>query len=536
MNVSAALKLGDLQKATVLAGVNGINREIKAAEVMEVPDISGWLTEGIVIISTFYSIKDSPQSQIEMFKTLINVNGAALIIKLGRYVNDLPKEMYDLANKHNMPIISIPVEVSFVNVLTALFEKIYEEKKAYRQEQLQLMNQLINTEVKSLQDFVIELSSITGDNVYFESGDNRLLVYAKKERDKKRRIFSFLSKPEELTSPQIDYTEDCVFEEDRLVIPIDESGECVGYLHVLLIKSKSLLNVLQNCSASIKEQTKLLLLKERYEIEKRYLQDNKFIHYLLEEKEQISPSYIKKYISLEENHLYGLFAFDFSFMNETLLSIQEKDLVTNYFLFKKIYEIVDRALPNTYLFNEGHFFGGLYICKNQQSRPALIEKLQHIVKQFDKEFNSNIYCGVSLAHESFHDLYKALDEVKVSIQTRNDMNLNDKIIVYESMGVNKILLKLKNDRDVLHFIEAMLETIKFDDKENGELIRTLEVFLQENGNHSKTSEKLYIHRRTLKYRLTKIESTLNINLDDSETRFLLFLLLKMRKIHENSRN
>lgn len=81
MNVKDALQLGDLQKAKILAGDKGLDRVIKAAEVMEVPDINEWLTEGILIISTFYSVKDDPEAQLSMFRKLIEVNGAGLILK-----------------------------------------------------------------------------------------------------------------------------------------------------------------------------------------------------------------------------------------------------------------------------------------------------------------------------------------------------------------------------------------------------------------------------------------------------------------------
>lgn len=535
MDVSAALKLGDLQHATVLAGSNGVNRQIKAAEVMEVPDISGWLTEGILIISTFYSIKDLPEAQIEMFKTLIKVNGAGLIIKVGRYVKELLQEMYDLANKHDMPIIVLPVDVSFVNVLTVIFERIYEEKKAYQHEQLQLMNQLVNKEVKSLKDFLIELSSITGENVYYESDDYRLLTFAKKERDKRRKNFDLLSHPQPIAKDLEDIKNqnngELIIEDDRLVIPIDDTGERVGYLHIVLKRSKALIGVLQSCIVSIKEQTKLLLLKDQYEVEKHFLQGNKFLKHLIEEKKVIQDHYVQKWLNNNGENLYGLFVLDFSSIAGTLQLYREKDQVIQYFINKKIYEFVDRELPETILCNEGSFFYGFYVCKDQQSRLLLIEKLRRIVKQVETEFNNEIYCGVSLAHDSLIDMDKAMDEAKLALQTRNDMSLNDKIIIYEQMGINKILLKLKHDTEVLHFLDMTIEALKFDDNENGELIHTLDVFLQENGNHTKASEKLFIHRRTLKYRLTKIESILNINLDDSDTRFLLYFLLKMRKIN-----
>lgn len=535
MDVSAALNLGDLQHATVLAGKKGVNRQIKAAEVMEVPDISGWLTEGILIISTFYSIKDLPEAQIEMFKTLIKVNGAGLIIKVGRYVQELPQEMYELANKHGMPIITLPVDVSFVSVLTVLFERIYEEKKAHQHEQLQLMSQLMNTGAKSLKDFLKELSSITGKNVYYESHDYRLLTFAKKEGDKRRKNFDLLSHPQPFAKDLEDIknqsNREWVIEEDRLIIPIEDTGECIGYLHVVLKRSTALIHVLQTCIVSIKEQTKLLLFKDQYEVEKRYHQENKFLKQLIQEKKVIQDQYVQKRLNTNEKNLYGLFALDLSCIEGILQSSREKDQVIKNFINKKIYEIVDRDLSETFLCNEGSYFYGLYVCNDQQSRPLIIKKLRRVVKQVENELNNEIYCGVSLAHDSLIDLYKGMDEAKLALQMRKDMGLNDKIIIYEQMGINKILLKLKHDTDVLHFLDMTIEALKSDDNENGELVHTLDVFLQENGNHSKASEKLFIHRRTLKYRLTKIESILNINLDDSNTRFLLYFLLKMTKIH-----
>ncbi|WP_408008465.1 PucR family transcriptional regulator [Pseudalkalibacillus sp. A8] len=534
MKVSAALKLEVLKEAKILAGKNGVNRRIKAAEVMEVPDINEWLTEGILIISTFYSIKDLPEAQIDMFKALIKEDGAGLIIKVGRYVKELPKEMYDLANKHDMPIIALPLNVSFVNVLTVLFEKIYEEKKTSQIEQLQLMNKLVNTEVKSLNDFLVELSSITKDNVYFESCDFRLISFSKKEKDKRRKNFSFLSLPQSAIS-SVEYKkymsiDDYIIEDDRMIIPIDEAGERVGYLNILLKNSKALVGILESSIISIKKQTKLLFLKDQYDVEKRFFQENQWIKNLFREKKVPDHFIISNRLNLECNHLYGLFALDFFNLKQSFPEISKNEMVT-HLLYKKIYEVIDQKLPSSLLFRSGHYLYGLYVCNDRQSRSMMIEIIRNIITQLELELDFDIYCGISLIHEQLTDIDKATDEAKLALRMREDISIKDKIIIYEQMGINKILLKLKNDEDVLHFTDVTLGKLKFNDNENKELIQTLSIFLEENGNHSKTSERLYIHRRTLKYRLNKIESILNINLDDSDSRFLLYLLLKIRKLN-----
>ncbi|SDY99361.1 PucR C-terminal helix-turn-helix domain-containing protein [Evansella caseinilytica] len=532
MKVSAALNLGELKKVKVIAGKNGLHRQIKAAEVMEVPDINEWLTEGILIISTFYSIKDQPEAQIQMFKTLINVNGAGLIIKLGRYVKKLPQEMYDLANEHHMPIIALPLEVSFVNVLTVLFERIYEEKRAYQHEQLRLLKQLVNTSVKNVTHFLTELSTITGENVYLEDENFRLLASAKKQPDIRRKHFHLLSAPQ-TGLEQGEKESSRIASENRIVIPLDNGGVRIGYLHVSVKGSGEIADTLQHCSTSIQEQTKLLLLKEQYEAEKRYLQESKFLQQLIAEKIMIQQHPITNTFTATGEYLYGLFALDFSPIFEQLQSSHESPLINTYFICKKLYEIFDSRLPETLFFSKGCYFYGTYRCENQQNRPLLIEKLDGILKQAEDEFGCEIYCGVSILHESWLDLSKAYDEAKLALQTGSDMGVKENIFLYEQMGMNKILLKLKYDADVLHLIEVTMAALKCNDREKEEWIHTLDIFLRENGNHSRASEKLFIHRRTLKYRLTKIESLFNIDLADSETRFLFYFLLKMRKLHDS---
>lgn len=256
VNVSDALGLDVLKGAKVLAGEGGLHRRILAAEVMEVPDISGWLSEGILIITTFYSVKGSPEAQIRMFREMIKHNSAGLMVKVGRFIERLPQEMCDLANAHDMPIISLPLDMPFVQVLSALFETIHLE----RDEHIKRISALMNSEYTSLNCLLGEISAITGENVYYEDHKHRLLAFANKKTDRKRDCFHLLSLPKSPKETR-DWSEPYLIENDRLVIQVDESGECIGYLHILCKQSDVLKDVFQKFVISLKEQTKLLFLK-----------------------------------------------------------------------------------------------------------------------------------------------------------------------------------------------------------------------------------------------------------------------------------
>lgn len=64
-------------------------------------------------------------------------------------------------------------------------------------------------------------------------------------------------------------------------------------------------------------------------------------------------------------------------------------------------------------------------------------------------------------------------------------------------------------------------------KEDPELMRTLEVFLENNSNVSLAAKNLYIHRNTLQYRLDKFAESTGINLKSFDHAFTVYLACKM---------
>ena len=132
MLVKEALLIGKLKKGNVIAGGKGLKREVNFVEVMEVPEVADWITPGILIMTTFYSIKDKPEKQIKVVRELINRKTAGLVIKLGRFIDKLPEEVIEMANQNNFPIISIPSEVSYIKILDPLYERLFNEKQKKR--------------------------------------------------------------------------------------------------------------------------------------------------------------------------------------------------------------------------------------------------------------------------------------------------------------------------------------------------------------------------------------------------------------------
>ncbi|WP_285399858.1 helix-turn-helix domain-containing protein [Lysinibacillus sp. fls2-241-R2A-57] len=138
-----------------------------------------------------------------------------------------------------------------------------------------------------------------------------------------------------------------------------------------------------------------------------------------------------------------------------------------------------------------------------------------------------VHLGIGSKVENMNEYFNSYEQ---SLQVLNVVKSRFKskgYSLFEEIGSYTILHDL-NFSVVTTFIESQLGVLlDFTDKKNSDLLQTLSTYLQHNGNAKGTSEELYIHRSSLLYRLEKIESLLEIDLNDSETRFNLMMAIKL---------
>lgn len=166
--VGQAMNIGELTKAKVVAGKLGLDRVIKYVTVMEVPDITQWLKGGDFIITSFYAIKDSIEDQCNIIKEFDDRNCAAIAIKTNRYIKSIAEEVISIADERNFPVIEIPREVTYIDIMTPLFEAILNNQNRTRIIEEFLM-EIVHHQYKS-RDSVIERGKSLGiqlDKGYF---------------------------------------------------------------------------------------------------------------------------------------------------------------------------------------------------------------------------------------------------------------------------------------------------------------------------------------------------------------------------------
>ncbi|KKI91493.1 hypothetical protein WQ54_14615 [Bacillus sp. SA1-12] len=529
MKVADALHIGELSTGTVIAGKKGLTREIASIEVMEVPEVGSWVTEGILMMTTFYSVKDDLKKQCEILKTLIEKNASGMVVKLGRFVDQLPKEMIELAEVHSFPIISIPTNVSYINILTPLYEKLYEERKKVAQDSLNPFHAFIKEEYATVSDAIESLSKIVDSQVYIEDCEGRLLYSTEKiSSDGWRNSKLLLSKPihpryrevtnEWRTEFQHSNHKRVKFSDkrNRLIIPLVSKNKIFAFVH-LPYKNQSKFNEIetQNVDNLIRKLSETVM-SEQLELQKERIKDIDALEFLLDDH-----NYVKT------NASFTLLFFSRENLESPIFQ-QATLMEGNVLIRKKIKEFL-KGIPfeqNIVFEKYNHFFA---LVQNS------LTDNQTILAQFTNAYQTAmIHSSIEDMHVSisspFNDLNDFDEKIKATMKIMEiglKVRRDEKIYSYDKLGIYEILIKLSGDPFAVKYAEEVLLPLASND---GQLLETLILFLNENGNVSRTAEKLFIHRRTMTYRLQKIKELINMELDDPENLFILRFCLKMKEL------
>jgi purine catabolism regulator len=107
----------------------------------------------------------------------------------------------------------------------------------------------------------------------------------------------------------------------------------------------------------------------------------------------------------------------------------------------------------------------------------------------------------------------------------------DRVATYKDLGSIQLLLSMQSDEELDAFCEAILGAVEAaDGRYGGELMRSLRIFIEENGQWERASRRLFCHRHTLRYRIRKIEELTERDLERAEDRIEFWLALRGREL------
>jgi purine catabolism regulator len=128
--LSELLKVPTLARARVVGGHDGLHRPVRGVNVMEVPDILDWVKPDELLLTTAYPLRDDPVALDALIPRLSERGLAGIALKPGRYIKAIPASMVEAADRHAFPLIELPPEASFNEIINSVLTVILDVQAA----------------------------------------------------------------------------------------------------------------------------------------------------------------------------------------------------------------------------------------------------------------------------------------------------------------------------------------------------------------------------------------------------------------------
>lgn len=509
LTVSKMLNMKEFEGMDIIAGKNGIDREISNVTIVDAPDFDKWLAGGEFLLTTGYIFLTNPGLFVQMLKRFDKAKAACIGIKLERFLGNISTDEINFANDISFPIISIPNKFRFTEIIIPVLEKITLAQSA----EIELSENIH----RSFTDIVIrggDESSIITTLADLIGCD---IVYVDTFFD---REFS--------SSENCNFTSDIKKDHQKALSKyrnVEIKIDHITYGHLFIntprkthFHSKSAF-ALEHAETVLKFEIKKREME--HQIEKRYRDE--FIQALLLNRIRNIED-IKKYFKLfdwkmENGWIVFLMLMNVRF-DRPVPNHNLKQQYNQQIAHSKLISEVKKSFPHSiYTSIES---SDVFIL------PAAIEgvrkfysMIENIYKKLREERNEEIYIGIGGYKDDPRKIYQSYDEAVKAIDFADWSRLDKKIVKWESMGVFRFFNFSERQEFINAFVyENIGVLIEYERKTGVEVIKTLRTMIENQWSLKKTSQTLGIHYNSVKQRYQKIlsmltnENTEKLNLEN----------------------
>lgn len=536
ISMREALDLPVMQEAVLVAGFEGLDRKIQWVTIVEVLEDIDRLQDGEFLITTGYGLTD--ENKLEKFRTLLGARKlSGIAIYTGFYLSQIPESFIDTANLYHLPLIEIPTHINFSAITKGLLEQIVNRQMQYLKYAASIHNELTDQVVNNR-----GLSAITKTLANLIEGSVLLLdelLYVKSFylRDPsvsiQDHVLHLNEDPIPLTSKteMLNLTSTVQFgvkDQTVMLCPIISNHATYGFIVVIKAQTdwKDIDEIAIKQAATV-YTIELLKAKAVEETEVRVQGD--FLEKI------INKDYENPRIIIERGRKLG---HDLT-LNQVVFQLKLDDV----YQYKSRNELMNRLYHLTYEVLHHikrhallrYNLDGLVVLINAEGSQKEINKIAELLIQKWHTYHSTplLKIGIGTTTNNIADIAKSARQADYALQFRSLVSKTSPIIYYSDLGLYQWLIQMSDANiDLKPFYEECLAPLITDQKLGADFLHTLESYFKQNLNMQKTANTLYIHRHTLKYRLTQIEKKTNLSLSNTEERTRLYLsLLAYKLVH-----
>lgn len=544
-------KLPGLQ---LVAGKGGAGRRIGNVNTIENMDSFDWLRAGDFLLTTGYIYKDDPGQLLYMIERLAQINCAGLGFKTLRYFDALPPELLRRAEQLDFPIVVIPLKYSLADVSNEIADHLRGVEDSWFSQYLSIHNSYNECVLSAggakgildtLHDF-IKIPVVLVDSRW------RILSVCDPRGDiaglkLKQRGFPqpFMdSVPQKMAGRTKILTRTLADERGELVVRIAQLEDVSSvYGYVLAFETERRMDWMDFVafeSATIPLVIERVKAKQINEVKHQLRQD--FFDDLLQGRidsvnaasnlaeihhMDIKKTYMCMVIRLEENNHDAQDGEDlrnrFLKMKNEILYAIDKEALKHGLTIVSIHR--SNLIISFILVPDG--------MKNAHTWEILEGFPETVAEEIGKGFETDFSIGIGTPIEDYLNLRASYYQANEAIRHVRGGETGA-VCYYEDFMVDQLIDSIP-DKDILEtFARMSLGALCEHDREHGtNLVRTLELYFECNGNVSIAAKKLFLHRNSLIYRMDRIKEILNSDLKNPTELLTLQVGLRVLKVLES---
>jgi len=174
--------------------------------------------------------------------------------------------------------------------------------------------------------------------------------------------------------------------------------------------------------------------------------------------------------------------------------------------------------------------GVLGIVSLSQPEDNTIEQVDTLLSDLLKDQMVKYNIGFSQFYSTIEGLKSSIEE---SLNAFEYACINERNSVqYTEMGIDRILLPLRQDPKVMDFYNQLIKPIMEYDREHGtDLLKTAEAYVMYKGDFKETAKSLYQHGNTIRYRIEKIKQLMKQHSKGEYTYEELAVAIRLHRIY-----
>lgn len=549
ITIKDLLKVGPLKTSQVVAGYQKLDNVVKGVTIIEAPDIVNWLSGGELLLTSLYSGPGEGMNYREYIHKMSQKEVSALAIKVRRFVDEIPTEIIEAANEYGLPIIELDGSVRFVDIMYPVMEELFNSQvvklKYYKDVQERFTTLALQCE--GLEAICCNLEELVGNPVVVYDKNFKCIRSTNPSVERFEEPEKFALR-ENLNDKFSYYRQSVCYPElenrflSQVVVPIQAFNQIKGYLTIVELNKP----IVEMDFISIEHAATVTTLDmvKRFAVKQvEYKFKNDLIEHIL--SGELASTNAQERISLMEWDLtrpYYVVLFDLKNLDAYHVENRSEHKMALQGIKSEITSIISGALKT----HSRNFILGNKVDKlvllwpvDPNSQENTLVKVKKIAKEAQEQVKKRmkkliIEVGIGDLANGAEEIPRSFKEAVDALSYGEMINNKSSMVAFSELGVFRILCKFSERNSLEEFIpKSLFKILKYDKDNEAELLKTLEVFLECNGNASKAAKELFIHYKTILYRLERIKEIAQLDLEDSKNRLELEMGLKMLYLMDN---